>query len=293
MVEEPHRRPRVAFLGIGTLGTPMARNLARAGLEVTAWNRTREKAEALADDGVRVAATPADAAADADILVTMLADGAAVESVVTGTTGAFERLAPGAVWLQMSTVGVPAAARLAALAAARDVVLVDAPVLGSREPAERGELVVLASGPAEARERCAPVLDVLGRRTLWLGEAGAGSRLKVVINGWLMAMTAALAETLALAESLAVDPASFFDATDRGAIAALYTDLNGTAMVERDFPVRFPLALAAKDAALAVEAAGSGRAPVLEATHAQFARAVELGHGTRDWAAVIYAALAG
>jgi 3-hydroxyisobutyrate dehydrogenase len=282
--------PAVALLGTGTMGAPMARNLARAELPVVAWNRTAAKAEVLVADGVRTAITPAAAVAEADVLVTMLADGPAIEAVLGGPDGALAALPEGAIWIQMSTVGAPAADRLAALAAERRVEFVDAPVLGSSEPAERGELIVLASGPDEVRDRCAPVFDAVGARTVWLGPAGVGSRLKVVVNAWLMSTTAALAETIALAERLDVDPASFLEVTDRGAIGALYTDLNGPAMAERAFPLNFPLELAAKDAALALEAAGEAAdLRVFAATHAQFARAEELGHGRRDWAAVIYA----
>jgi 3-hydroxyisobutyrate dehydrogenase len=271
----------------------MARNIARAGLPVVAWNRTAEKVEALAGDGVAAAATAAEAATGADVLVTMLADGPAIESALTGDSGALDGLADGAVWIQMSTVGALAAERLAAMSAAHGVAFVDAPVLGSAQPAEDGELVILASGPAERQQRCACVFDAVGRRTLWLGEAGAGSRLKIVVNAWLMVGTAAIAETLALAETLDVDPAWFFDVTDGGAIGALYTELNGAAMVQREFPVNFPLAHATKDAGLALEAAGKDAAlfQVLAATHAQFSRAEQLGHAQSDWAAVIHAAL--
>jgi 3-hydroxyisobutyrate dehydrogenase len=279
----------IALLGTGTMGAPMARNLARAGLSVVAWNRTPAKAEALAPDSVRRAATAEAAAAEADVLVTMLADGPAIEAVLGGADGALAALPAGAIWIQMSTVGAPAADRLATLAADHDVQFVDAPVLGSAEPAQRGELTVLASGPDEVRDRCTPLFDAVGRRTVWLGPAGMGSRLKVVVNAWLMSTTAALAETIALAERLDVDPASFLDVTDRGAIGALYTDLNGPAMAERAFPLNFPLELATKDAALALEAAGDADLRVFAATHAQFARAQELGHGRSDWAAVILA----
>jgi 3-hydroxyisobutyrate dehydrogenase len=285
------RALRVAWLGTGVMGAPMACNLARAGLTVAAWNRTPAKAHALAGEGPRPCASPAAAATRARILVTMLADGAVTEACVHAPDGALAALEPGAVWIQMATVGVPAAERLRDLAHEHGVTYVDAPVLGSREPAEKGDLVILASGPEEARQSCSAVFDALGR-TLWIGSAGAGSRLKVVINGWLMSTTAALAETLALAESLGVDPAGFFDATGNGAIGALYTELNGPAMVARDFPRNFPLALAAKDARLALEAADdrAGALRVLAATHEQYVRAVEQGHGDEDWAAVIYAA---
>jgi 3-hydroxyisobutyrate dehydrogenase len=280
----------IALLGTGTMGAPMARNLARAGLSVVAWNRTPAKAEALAADGVRRAVTAEAAAAEADVLVTMLADGSAVEAVLSGPDGALAALPAGAIWIQMSTVGAPAADRLASLAADHDIQFVDAPVLGSAEPAQRGELTILASGPDEVRDRCTPLFDAVGIRTVWLGPAGMGSRLKVVVNAWLMSTTAALAETIALAERLDVDPASFLEVTDRGAIGALYTDLNGPAMADRAFPLNFPLELATKDAALALEAAGDAAdLRVFAATHAQFARAEELGHGRRDWAAVILA----
>ncbi len=278
-----------AFLGTGVMGAPMARNLARAGIEVTAWNRTAAKAQALAGDGVRPCGSAAEAAEGAGVLVTMLADAAAVEAAAGDALAA---LAPDAVWIQMSTVGAAGADRLGELAAAHGVAYVDAPVLGSREPAENGELVVLASGPDGVRERCAPVFDAVAQRTTWVGAAGAGSRLKIVVNAWLMSTTAALAETLALAEGLGVESADFLDVTGDGDIGALYTRLNAPAMAAREFPLNFPVALAAKDAGLALEAAGDGAETlrVLAATHRQYERAVELGHGDDDWAAVIRAA---
>ena len=272
----------------------MARNLARAGFEVAAWNRTASKAHALSADGVRPAPSPAAASAGADVLVTMLSDAAAIEAALGGADAALGALDAGAIWVQMSTVGASAAERLGTLAAEHGVTYVDAPVLGSRGPAEAGELVILASGPGEARARCAALFDAVGRRTSWIGPAGAGSRLKVVVNAWLMSTTAALAETLALAETIGVDPADFLDVTDRGAVGALYTSANAPAMAARAFPTNFPLELAAKDARLALEAAGDGAEElrVFAATYAQFARAVDQGHGADDWAAVIYAALA-
>jgi 3-hydroxyisobutyrate dehydrogenase len=273
------------------MGAPMARNVARSGCAVSAWNRSPGKARPLADAGVHVAETAFAAAEGCDVLVTMLADATAVDALMTGPGGVLEALADGAVWIQMSTVGVPATERLAAVAAHHGAGFVDAPVLGSREPAESGELIVLASGPVDLRDRCAPVLSAVGTRTLWLATAGMGSALKVVVNAWLMASAVALAETLALGEALGVDADAFFDVTDRGAIGALYTDLNATAMVNRSFTPRFPLALAAKDAALALECSGETHVAVLEASQAQFARAVDLGHGELDWSAVLYAAL--
>jgi 3-hydroxyisobutyrate dehydrogenase len=165
----------VAVLGTGIMGGPIARRLAEAGHEVRVWNRTREKAEALA--GVTVAATPAEAAAGAEAVVTMLADAAAVDAVM-----AAGGVPDGTLWIQMSTVGAEPTDRWARAAGERDVVFVDAPVLGSRPHAEAGELFVLASGPEEARPRCEPLFAPLARRVEWLGEAGLGSRLKLVFG---------------------------------------------------------------------------------------------------------------
>jgi 3-hydroxyisobutyrate dehydrogenase len=272
----------------------MARNLARAGFDVVAWNRTPAKARALADVGIEVAASGAEAVAGAEVLVTMLADGPTVEAVLAGPDGALAGFAAAGTWLQMSTVGVPGSDRLARLAEEHGVVYVDAPVLGSSGPAASGELVILGSGPEEARDRCAPIFEALGSRTMWVGEAGAGSRLKVVINSWLMANNAAIAETIAMAERIGVDPRAFLEATDDGAVSAVYARSSGTAMATGSFSLEFPLVLAAKDAALGLEAIAADGPPLrlMAASHADYAECVERGYGDRDWTEVIRAARA-
>lgn len=285
---------RVAFLGTGVMGAPMARNLAGAGFEVAAWNRTEAKAQALRDAEIEVAPSAAEAAAGADVVVTMLADGPTVESVLAGPDGGLAKLAAGGTWIQMSTVGVPWSDRLATLAEQHGVAYVDAPVLGSSGPAESGDLVILGSGPEDAREGCASIFAALGNRTMWVGEAGAGSRLKVVINSWLMANNAAIAETIAMAERIGVDPRAFLEATEDGAVAAVYAKASGAAMSTGSFPLEFPLVLAAKDAALGLEAIAGDGPPlrVMEASHADYAECVERGYGDRDWTEVVRAARA-
>src|SRR2546429_2942046 len=150
----------VAVLGTGIMGAPMARNLAKAGFEVRAWNRSRAKAQPLAADGITVVDRPAEAVADADVVLTMLADGAATEQVMGEVV-----TKPGAVWLQMGTVGVEWTRHLMAYT---ELAFVDAPVAGSDVPAREGQLVILASGPDEVRDRAQPLFDALGRTTLWL-----------------------------------------------------------------------------------------------------------------------------
>jgi 3-hydroxyisobutyrate dehydrogenase len=283
-------KPSVAVLGTGIMGGPMARNIAGAGLETHAWNRTRAKAEPLTEHGVTVADTPPDAASGADLVVTMLADGPAVEHVMT-EGGALEAMRDDAIWIQMSTVGIAATERLARLAEERGVTFVDAPVLGTKKPAEDGVLTVLASGPEAARERCQPVFDAVGGRTIWLGEAGGGTRLKLVVNNWIVGMLANLAETIVLAQNTDVPPEAFLDAIEGGAMGAPYARIKGEMMLKGDFPASFPLDLALKDARLVLEAAeGRMRLPATEATAAQMQRAAELGHADEDMAAVYYAA---
>ncbi len=278
---------RVAVLGTGIMGAPMARNLRAAGHEVRAWNRSAEKAEALAGDGVEPADDIAEAVRGADVVITMLADGDAVEAVAGEALGAID----GAVLAQTSTIGPEATARVAAAADAAGVPFVDAPVLGTKQPAEQGKLIVLASGPDDQRERLDPVFEAIGAKTLWLGEAGAGSRLKLVLNTWLLALTEGLAEAIALAEALDVDPQTFLDTIDGGPLGVPYANLKGKLMIEGDFPPSFPLELALKDARLALAAADAQglRLGALAAVADQMQRAVEAGHGKADMAATIHA----
>ena len=278
---------RVAVLGTGIMGAPMARNLRAAGHEVRAWNRSAEKAEALAGDGVEPATSVAEAVRGADVVVTMLADADAVEAVAGESLPAMGD----AVLAQMSTIGPEATARVAAAADAAGVPFVDAPVLGTKAPAEQGKLIVLASGPEEQRERLDPVFEAIGAKTLWLGDAGAGSRLKLVLNTWLLALTEGLAEAIALAEALDVDPQTFLDTIDGGPIGAPYANLKGKLMIEGEFPTSFPLELALKDARLALAAADEQglRLGALAAVAEQMQRAVEAGHGKADMAATIHA----
>lgn len=282
----------VALLGAGsTMGRGIAPNLAAAGLQVRAWNRTREKAEGLASEpGLSLCETAREAAAGADAVITMVSDGDAVLAAMEGDDGALAGVAPGALWVQMSTIGLEAADRCARLAADHGLVLVDAPVLGTKKPAEEGQLVVLASGPEETRDRLAPVFDAIGKRTLWVGEAGAGSRLKVAINTWIVTVVEGTAEMLALAEAIGVEPEQVLEALSDGPLELPYMKMKAKAMLERDFTPSFSLSLAAKDAGLALAAAEEAglELPMLAAIRERMA-AVAREHGDEDLAAVYLA----
>ncbi len=249
-------RGTVAVLGAGgTMGLGMARNLARAGFAVRGWNRTREKVEPLVADGVTVVETPGRAAAGAGFIVTILADADAVVAAMDGPEGGLGRADPAAVWLQMSTIGEAGTERCAELAGRPGIAFVDAPVVGTKQPAREGKLTVLASGPDGVRERVQPIFDAIGQKTMWVGAAGQGTRLKLVTNNWILAVVEGAAETIALAEGLGVDSDLFFEAVDGGPLDLPYLRLKGRAIVERDFEPSFSLALAAKDARLVEEAA--------------------------------------
>jgi 3-hydroxyisobutyrate dehydrogenase len=280
----------VALLGTGIMGAAMARNLLGAGMEARAWNRSTEKAGPLADAGATVVGDPTEAARNADFLLTMLADADAIEEVLRDCV--LPALAEGAVWLQMSTVGERGHATLAHLAAENGVTYVDAPVLGTKAPAEQGQLVVLASGPEEVRERCEPVFGAVGGKTVWLGEAGEGSRLKLVVNNWIVGILGVLAETIAFARATGVEPRKFLGTIEGGPLGLPYAQIKGGMMIEEDFPMSFSAKLARKDAALVLDAAGARDLDmaVASAVAARFDEAIEAGHGEEDMAAVYEAA---
>jgi 3-hydroxyisobutyrate dehydrogenase len=273
------------------MGAPMARNLLRTGHQVTVWNRTVEKAEALEEAGARVASTPADAVRDAKVVLTMLADARAVEATVVAT-GALDVMPQGALWIQSSTIGVAATERLSEQAGERGITFVDAPVLGTKKPAEDVQLFMLASGPEEACAQCEPVFDAISRGHVWLGEAGLGTRLKLVANSWILCTIENLSETFVLAQTLGVDPRSFLEVISGGGMDMPYAHLKGEAILNQDFPASFPLVHARKDVALILDAAGEIELPLVRATLQQFDRAFELGHGDEDMSAVYYASAA-
>jgi 3-hydroxyisobutyrate dehydrogenase len=279
--------PVVAFLGTGRMGGPMAANLARGGLGVRVWNRTRSRAEALAADGAVVATSPAEAVRGATIVITMLADGPATERAATGPDG-FLAAAPGVTWVQMGTIGIEWTARLADIAAARGVVFVDAPVSGSEGPARAGQLTILASGPEPARDALAQVFVLLGRATVWLGQAGQGTRAKLVLNNWLADLTETTAETLSFARRLGLDPADIVDLLQSNPLGAPYAVQKARAMLAGDFSPSFALKHALKDAELAAQAAqASGAALTLTgALLPRWRLTAASGHADDDLAAV-------
>jgi 3-hydroxyisobutyrate dehydrogenase len=281
----------VALLGTGIMGAAMARNLLKAGHRVTVWNRTAARAEPLAADGAHIAADPAEAVRDADVVLTVLLDGPAVLDALREAAPA---LRPGTVWTQCSTVGLEALAELADFAEEHGLQLVDSPVLGTRQPAESAQLSVLAAGPVAARPLADQVFAAIGSRTRWLSEdaaSGAGTRLKLVVNGWVLTLVNGTAEALNLAQGLGVDPRAFLDTVAGGPLNAGYLQTKGTAILDGDFAPNFTVDGGLKDARL-IAAAGREAGLILdlaEASVTRLARAQARGHGGEDMAASWFA----
>jgi 3-hydroxyisobutyrate dehydrogenase len=282
-------KPTIAVLGTGRMGEPIAHNLLSAEFPVRVWNRTAAKTRRLSAAGAQALSTPAAAATGAEVLLTMLADGPATEQAVTDPRGALGALEPGAIWVQMGTVGLEWTESLSALAHARGISFVDAPVSGSDGPARDGQLVILASGDESLDGRLRPMFAAIGRRTLWLGPIGSGSALKVALNAWLAAITETAAETVALSEALGLDPRLLVETLADLPLGAPYALTKASAMINHQFEPGFALRLAHKDVELAVSAAGRRglTLPIIEQVDARWDAAISEGLGDRDLAVAV------
>jgi 3-hydroxyisobutyrate dehydrogenase len=273
----------VAVLGTGIMGSAMARRLVGAGIRTTVWDRSPQATAPLTEAGALAAPSARDAAGDARVVITMLPTAEVVDSVIFAS-GVAEAFTQGAVWVQMGTIGVEATTetvdRLARLRP--DVIFVDAPVSGSKGPAETGQLLILASGPDQARPITERAFAAIGRKTVWLGAAGQGSRMKLVVNSYMSTLIEGVAEALELASRLEIDAADLAEAIEGGPLDAPIADAKLHKMESGDFGPEFPLEWALKDVDLAITAAGGDRLPLLEALSRQWHSAVEAGHGRED-----------
>lgn len=284
MSEKPQAKS-VAILGAGIIGAAMARNTVKAGIQTAVWNRSPEKAKALAADGAEVFEDAADAVRGRDVVISVLSDAAVTHNVMAPL---LPELADGAVWLQCATIGVDGTEQLEWLAAEAKVAFVDVPVSGTKAPAEAGQLVMLASGDKAGADFAAPVLDAVGAKTVWLGEAGNGSRMKLVTNDWVLGQTALVAEAMRLCAALELEPSAFLDAIDGAPVGSAYAQIKGHMMLSGEFPPNFPLEHGTKDSRLIVAAAREAdlNLPIAESFNEYFIAALEAGRGKEDMAAI-------
>jgi 3-hydroxyisobutyrate dehydrogenase len=277
------RKVRLAVLGIGAMGHGMAASALRAGLPTIVWNRTPEAVQDLAALGADVAETVAGAAERAAIVITMVTDADAVMSIAHDQ-GMLRALARGAIWAQMSTIGVRGIERVVTLVEKErpDITLLDAPVSGSKDPAEKGQLTIFASGPDEAREPVTPLFDALGQRTIWVGPVGSGTRLKIVNNTWLAFASEAVAASVALAHRLGLGTEVLVDALAGGPLVSPWQAAKLQRILAGDFSAQFALSLALKDVHLALEAATGGGLAALGALAEEWQEVVDKGLGDQD-----------
>jgi 3-hydroxyisobutyrate dehydrogenase-like beta-hydroxyacid dehydrogenase len=281
---------RVAFLGLGIMGYPMARNLLEAGFPLTAWNRSPEKAERLAaEHGASVAESPAEAADGAEAVITMVPDSPQVESVLLGDAGAASRMAEGSLAIDMSTIAPTAARAIADELRGRDLRFLDAPVTGSRPRAEAGTLTIMAGGEAEDFERAKPLFEAMGELVLRVGPQGHGQMTKLINNTAGAVNAAALAEAIVAGQAAGLDLDALRKVMAAGSGASAMLELKAEPMIERELDPLFKLEHMLKDVrhCLAEAEAMGVDLPMAREAERLYAKAAERGLGERDFAAVI------
>lgn len=278
-----NRAPKLAVLGLGTMGRAMAASALRHGIPTVVWNRNPELARGVVEKGADIASSVADAVKGVDVVITMVTDTAAVTSIAIDL-GMLEALPSGAVWAQMSTIGVEGTAAISSIAEKErpDVIFLDAPVSGSKVPAEQGKLTIFASGSEQARTTVEPVFEAVGQRTVWLGAVGMGSRMKLVNNTLLAFSAEGVANSLALAHRLGLEIHSVRDAFEGGPLMSPWMTGKLSRMEDGNYSPEFPLALALKDVRLALEQADSHRFEVLASLAREWDEAVNQGLGEQD-----------
>ncbi len=279
----------IGFVGLGIMGSAMATNLLKAGFKVTVWNRSQGKAELLANAGAAIAATPRAVAECSDIVIAMMANGPAVQSVRDGADGIIAGLKPGKGYVDMSTVDAETSIESAKLAHNKGALFLEAPVAGSKKPAEDGTLTIMAAGDQALYETALPAFEKMGKKIMFLGETGNGARMKLANNLVMGGMMIALCEGLALASGCGLDTNQLLEVLDSGAVSNPMFRLKGPQIIaNRDFPPAFPLKHMQKDLRLAIKLAEEVGQPLFAtaAGNELFKAALAAGLGDCDFAAV-------
>ncbi|ACG71857.1 6-phosphogluconate dehydrogenase NAD-binding [Anaeromyxobacter sp. K] len=281
-------RLRIGFIGLGTMGEPIANNLRRAGHDLAVWNRTPARADHLVSRGAKRAATPRECASGRDAVFTCVSDERALDAVLDGPDGVLAGLREGDVLVDLTTAGVASARAVAAGAKARGARFVACPVLGSKTAAEQAQVVLVAGGPGPARERLRPALHAISARLFELEDPAQAALMKLCVNAVGGAMMTAFGEAVALASAGGVEPSRLVEVLQASAFHSPLYLMKGELVQKKDWAPRFRIALAEKDQRLAQEAAAElgAQVPVSEAVRKLMAAATEAGRGDQDVAAL-------
>ncbi|KAL9463796.1 hypothetical protein AB3S75_001575 [Citrus x aurantiifolia] len=282
---------RIGFLGMGIMGTPMARNLLKAGCDVTVWNRTKSKCDPLISLGAKYQPSPDEVAASCDVTFAMLADPESAMDVACGKHGAASGMGPGKGYVDVSTVDGDTSKLINGHIKATGASFLEAPVSGSKKPAEDGQLIFLAAGDKSLYNTVAPLLDIMGKSRFYLGDVGNGAAMKLVVNMIMGSMMATFSEGLLLSEKVGLDPNVLVEVVTQGAISAPMYSLKGPSMIESLYPTAFPLKHQQKDLRLALGLAESvsQSTPIAAAANELYKVAKSHGLSDEDFSAVIEA----
>ncbi|XP_031474114.1 glyoxylate/succinic semialdehyde reductase 2, chloroplastic [Nymphaea colorata] len=282
---------RVGFLGLGIMGSPMAKNLINAGCDVTVWNRTKGKCDQLLDLGARYKSSPMEVASCCDVTFAMLADPESAFDVACGKEGAVHGMAAEKGYVDVSTVDEDTSKAISEHIKATGAVFLEAPVSGSKKPAEDGQLIFLTAGDRSLYEIVSPLLDIMGKSRFFLGDVGNGAAMKLVVNMIMGSMMASFSEGLILSQKVGLDPNVLIEVVSQGAISAPMFSLKGPAMVQAKYPTAFPLKHQQKDLrlALGMAEAVSQPSPIAAAANELYKIAKSQGHSDADFSAVVEA----
>ncbi|NGQ97377.1 NAD(P)-dependent oxidoreductase [Brevibacillus sp. SYP-B805] len=276
---------KIGWIGLGHMGNPMAANLLKAGHEVTVWNRSREKAEPLLQQGARMADRPAELMESCDVVISMVSDDEAVKEVYLGQHGLLHGQAAGKIAIDMSTISPATSRYLAERCRERGVSFLDAPVSGSVQPAREGTLIIMVGGERKTYEQVKPLFDVLGKMSLYLGDNGSGSKAKLAINLLLGITVQGLAETMLYAKKQGIDPRDMLTIITESAVGTPIARGKAPLILENRFPSAFPLKHMAKDLRLVHETGASS--PLAESVYASYRAALDEGLGDQDVMAIL------
>lgn len=282
---------KVGFVGLGIMGSRMARNLAQKGFQVTVWNRNQKRAQELVQFGAAVASSPAEVAAKSEAFCTCVSDPPALQQVVMDPNGLFSAVKPGQLFIDFSTISPRLARELEAEASKRGVAFVEAPMTGSKNGADKGTLLMMVGAEPAAFDRAQPIFRAVGEKAIHCGPVGSGNQVKLAGNALIAMMLEGLCEAMLLTQKSGVDPRKLLEVVQASGFRSPYYDFKGPSILRREFETHFSIDLMFKDLSLFLESAAQNRVPTpaVAAVRETYQLARAQGKGGQDIGAVVTA----